>query len=278
MDSSSLSVSRRLAAGVKEVVRSALPGLRGVHAAKENGRYSIELAETEWEGAKEPTLLHEAYEIVHERLRALYPDLGFPTEKQVCDRADWFGAAVLIQPRMFAPFAESTGFDVVALQRQLRRAYASLTLRLGEVMRHQPLLAALYARREHGDPQDWVEPPSLNAFRASVVVRTPGFRVRTRRRPRSILRGLLPRRGSAPCPGSVVERVMTTGRPVFVERVTGYDLWGVDDLTVAARPVRWKGKLARVAVIAVPYTDRFVLSPQLDSARFDRVAQTHQVI
>ena len=32
---------------------------------------------------------------------------------------------------------------------------------------------------------------------------------------------------------------------------------------MAARPVLWKGRVAKVAVVAVPYGDRAVLAPQL---------------
>ena len=111
-----------------------------------------------------------------------------------------------------------------------------------------------------------------------MVARTPGFRLRTRRRPLSVLRGLLPRRDDAPAPGSVAERVILTGKPVYVERVSGYDLWRNDDVTVAARPVVWYGRIAKVALVAVPYRDRSVLSPQFAHAAFERIARAHQVI
>ena len=71
---------------------------------------------------------------------------------------------------------------------------------------------------------------------------------------------------------------MLTGRPVYVERVSGYDLWRVDDVTVAARPVFWHGRLAKVALVAVPYRDRSVLLPQLANASFERISHAHQVI
>ena len=64
-------------------------------------------------------------------------------------------------------------------------------------------------------------PPAPGVFKATVVARTPGFRLRANRRPLSCLRGLLPRRGDPPIPGSVAERVALTGRPVCVERVRG---------------------------------------------------------
>ncbi len=145
-------------------------------------------------------------------------------------------------------------------------------------MQSQPLLTVLYERKEEGEPRTWEAAPAPEVFRATVVARTPGFRLRTQKRPLSCLRGLLPRRGAPPAPGSVAERVVLTGRPVYVERVSGHDLWRADDVTVAARPVNWHGRLAKVSVTAVPYRDRSILSPQLGHASFERIPQVHQVI
>ena len=72
--------------------------------------------------------------------------------------------------------------------------------------------------------------------------------------------------------------MILTGRPVYIERVTGYDLWRADDISVAARPVRWHGRLAKVCFITVPYRDRSVLSPQLGQATFERIPEAYQVI
>lgn len=115
-------------------------------------------------------------------------------------------------------------------------------------------------------------------FLAKVVARTPGLRLRTRKRSLCYLRGLLPRSGASPAQGSVTERVALTGRPVYVEKVSGYDLWQNDDVTVAARPTNWHGMLAKIAVVAVQYRDRSVLRPRLAHAYFERVPHAHQVI
>ena len=63
-----------------------------------------------------------------------------------------------------------------------------------------------------------------------------------------------------------------------MERVSGYDLWRVDDITVAVRPVFWQGRLAKVALIAVPFRDRSVLAPQFGQASFDCLPEAHQMI
>lgn len=260
------------------VLSSETGGLRGYHVGTRDGGYLIHVDASESRVGQERTVLHEAYEVVRERLHDLHPRFGHPVGAPLCRQADRFAAATLMQPRWFSIFAEATGFDVVALQAMYGRSYASLTIRLAEVMRHQPLLAVLY---EHG-PQD--EPPlgmdgqAPDGLRATVVPRTPGFRLRTQRRPLSVLRGLLPRRGEPPAPGSVAERVALTGRPAAVDRVSGYDLWRSDDLTVLARPVIWSGQVAKVCVIAVPYRDRSVLLPQLANAAFERISHAYQVL
>ena len=153
---------------------------------------------SEGDGAREHTTLHECYEIVRERLHDLYPHLGAPRGKTKCRQADRFAAAALMQPYWFSLFAETSGFDVVALHRTYGRAYSSLTIRLAEVMRHQPLLAVLYERGEAGDPREWAADAPPEVFRAKVVARTPGFRLRTRQKtPVQSSRSAAPAGGSA---------------------------------------------------------------------------------
>ena len=253
-------------------------GVRGYHTGEKNGEYEIVIDASEWAGAQEHTTLHETYEIVRERLCDLYPHMGAPQGKRKCGQADRFAAAALMQPEVFSLFAEVSGFDVVTLKRMYERAYSSLTIRLAEVVRHQPLLAVLYEGKAEKGHWDRYAAASPEEFTAKVVARTPGFSLRTSKRPLSCLRGLLPRRDYPPAAGSVAERVILTGNPVYVERVSGYDLWRADDICVAARPVTWHGRLAKVAVVAVPLRDRSVLLPQLAHARFEHVPDAHEVI
>ena len=253
-------------------------GLRGYHVGTRDGGYQIHVDASEGRVGQEHTALHEAYEVVRERLHDLHPRIGLPVGMPLCRQADRFAAATLMQPYWFAIFAEASGLDVVALQASYGRSYASLTMRLAEVMRHQPLLAVLYESGPQGEPPLGMDGQASDGLRATVVTRTPGFRLRTHRRPLSALRGLLPRRGEPPAAGSVAARVELTGRPTAVDRVSGYDLWRSDDLTVLARPVIWGGQVAKVSVVAVPYRDRSVLLPQFANASFERIASAHQVL
>ena len=236
------------------------PDMRGIHYRLDSGAYTIEYAMASGEGARSFTVLHETHEIIYEILAEV---TGRPYPKRrACREADRFAAAVLMQPAPFSAYALATGLDVVALRSHYDLSYAALALRLGEVMRSQPMLAVLYERREEGDPGLWVEIPSIETFRASVAVRTPGFGVRDSRMLCGA-RGLMPVRGRPLSPGSAAERVVLTGRAGYAESEPGRGGARKGDMAMAARPVLWKGRVAKVAVIAVPHRDRSVLSPQL---------------
>ena len=81
-------------------------------------------------------------------------------------------------------------------------------------------------------------------------------------------RGLMPVRGRTLSPGSMAESVVLTGRVCYAELKPGRGGARKGDMAMAARPVVWKGRVAKVAVIAVPYRDRSVLSPQLSGEAF----------
>ena len=239
-------------------------GLRGVHFLQPDGSYAIHYEDDQWEGGKVHTVLHETCEILHETVGAKRP--GTAPNWALCQEADRFAAAVMMPPETFAAYAQATGLDAPALQRLFRCAYRSVTLRLGEAMRCQPLLAVLYERRG----RNWATGPDGVApgdFRTSAVVRTPGFGERSS----PLLcgfRGRVPLPGRAPSPGSLAERVILTGQAEYAEAEATGNRRDGDGVAVAVRPVFWQGQLAKVCLVAVPYEDRMVLAPQVHRAAF----------
>ena len=122
------------------------------------------------------------------------------------------------------------------------------------MVRNPPLLVVLYERTERGDPAGWTGPGVL---RARVVKRTEGFGAR---RSRLICgrRGGMPRKDRYLPSGSLAERAAHSGDAEYAEG---------DSLAAIARPVLWKGRLAKVIVVAVPWERRSVLEPQLGRRR-----------
>ena len=269
-------------AGVGEVIATRLPeGLRGTHGGMRGGSYVIYYLEDDWDGGREHTVFHETYEILQEKFDDLCPAYKPPRKPVICRDADRFAAATLMEPGMFRLFAEMTGLDVLALQRLYGKSYASIALRLREVMRSQSLLVAIYERQDPGQPASWRNRVGPESFVVSLVVQTPAFPAsRGGATPRAFRcpANLIPRKKGRVLPGSAAELVIRGGRPVYVERVFGYDLWGQVTLTALARPVHWYGKLAKVVVVAVPWHDRSVLKPQLGKAPHECVPETFQVI
>lgn len=256
--------------GAGSVTPKMLPGgLRGAHVPRGVGGYEIHHLPDDWRGGIEQTLLHETYEIIYENLGNSYGNSS--TVKRICREAQRFAAAVLMQSATFEAFAIATGLDIIALQKQFQCSYASVTLRLGEVLSSQPLLAVLYQRRERGRPSSWCLAPEPSDFSASVVVRTPGFGARDSR----ILcgaRGSMPRRGSVPYLGSMAARVALDGGAGYAEMEPDRNGGRAGDFAVVAKPVTWAGRVAKVAIVAVPFRYRYLLSPQLTAIHDTRRA------
>ena len=239
-------------AAIGKVSPAKLPGdLRGIHYTLPDGSYAIRYQEGQWEGSSEYTVLHEGYEIVYETL--WHRSHNEAPEKRVCADADRFAAAALMPADIFDAYAWASGLDVVALHGVFRCSYAAAAIRLGEVMDRQPLFVALHERDDAGDPADWPERTEPQSLRAKVVTWTAGFVP-----PASPLlcgcRGSIPHRNSPLPSGSLAEQAVRSGRPEYAEE---------DGIGVSAKPVLWKGRVAKVAVVAVPYGERAVLAPQL---------------
>ena len=174
--------------GFGEVSGSRHMDAKGIHYSSPGGGYDIHYREDLWEGTQDYSVIHETYEIVYETLCDM--ESGSPPDRKVCTQAERFAAAVLMQPRAFGPLALEWGLDVLKLQRAFLCSYASVTIRLAEVLKRPPLMAVLYETEDRGDPAGWTEPPEL---RAKVVRRTRGFG--TPVFPICGYRGGIPRRG-----------------------------------------------------------------------------------
>ncbi len=244
-------------AGFGTVQEGQMDGLKGAHIGQPGGEYHIYHRDDLWEGSKAQTLLHEMYEIVLERMAEIHsPGMPVPSGPNpvICQQAERFAAAALMQPDIFIPYAQASGLDVAALHDVFGCAYSSAALRLAEVVRDPPLLVVLYEREQRGDPEGWTGPGLL---RARVVRRTAGFGAR---RSRLVCghRGGMPRKDKALPSGSLAEWAAHSDSAEYAEG---------EGLAAIARPVLWKGRLAKVIVVAVPGERRSVLEPQLGRRR-----------
>ena len=249
--------------GLGEVLEGKqMDGLRGAHIGQPGGEYHIYYRDDLWEGSKAQTLAHEIYEIILEHMGV--KDSGGPLDPLVCLRAERFAVAALMQPAVFAPCAEASGLDVVALHERFGSSYASAALRLAEAVRRPPLMVVLYGHSEKGDPALWPAGDDLALLRAKVVRRTRGFRA-LRSQLMGGWRGGMPHKDRAVPPGSLAELAAQSGQTEYAVE---------NGLAVATRSVCWKGRLAKVAVVAVPWEHRDALAPQLHAPGWRTDART----
>lgn len=249
--------------------RSMDTALRGAHFAVSGSSYLICYRKGMWRGAAEHTVLHEAFEIVCETLLDMRGLSQARRTETTCRSADRFAAAVLMQPEAFAARARGCGLDVIALHREFGRSFASVTMRLAEVLDDLTFMAVLYETRYgrlHRNRKGRLR--SDGALRASVVSHKPEFEDRTSQSPQRP-RGCGPILGMTPKNGSLAARAARTGRSLYAEsegsapQETGF--------AVVARPVIWRRRLTKVVVVAVPYEQRDCLAPQLSASSFERL-------
>jgi len=237
--------------------------LRGAHFAVSGSSYLICYRSDLWRGAAEHTVLHEAFEIVCETLLDMQGRLPAPRTEATCKSADRFAAAVLMQPEVFAARARGCGLDVIALHREFGRSFASVTMRLAEVLDDPAFMAVLYETRYGRLHRDRKGQRTGGALRVSVVCSKPELESP------QCLRGCEPILGMTPRNGSLAERAARTGRSLYAEsepsasEVTGF--------AAIARPVIWRRRLTKVIVVAVPYGQRECLSPQLSASSFEHL-------
>ena len=241
-------------AGFGEVEGMSMEGSpKGLHVGIAGQECHIYYKEELWQGAKEYTVLHEGYEIMHETLCDLAT--GTKADREVCREANRFAAGVLMQPAEFRELALASGLDMIALQREYRYAYAAVAMRLAEVVRNLPYSVVLYERPGRADPAMWPRGDDLAVLRATVVRRTEGMGPPASK-PITGKRGGVPQRYKRVPAGSLAERAARSGEAEYAE---------ADGIAAVAKSVYWKGRLAKLAVVAVPLEFRALLAPQVDN-------------
>jgi hypothetical protein len=290
--------------GVDEITGDDLQAgkLRGHHFSYKGQGYQVQYEKELWMGAVEHVMLHELYEIIAERCQDWCPGFKALPIPQICYLANRFAASALMQPEVLLEASFETGFDIVQLHHRFFRAYSSVAIRTVEVVNEwnedKPpeerfdLMAMIYERVEEGDPRNWGF-CTPEKFMVMYSPRTKGIKLGTRGgswtqggRPRGpnykaprYPRHLIPKKGDSVSPNSLAMEVINTGRCFCLKRATGFDLWGLNDLSFVAQPVSWFGKLAKVVIVGVRYKDSQLLEVQRNGPRKPTVIEkSYQVI
>ena len=295
------SVLRRY--GIAEITAADLSAgrLKGHHFSYKDQEYTVLFEENLWTGSVEHVMMHELYEIISERSEKWCPGYKALSVPQICAKANSFAAAALMQPSIFLQAFFESGFDVVHLHHRFGRAYSSVAIRAADVLNTRnsvlppeekiDLTVTIYERTEQGEPSKWGF-CTPERFKVRYRARTKGIKLGTKggdwlkggrvrgpnyRAPRYPWH-LMPKLGDTVPSKSVVREVIDTAKCHYVKRVTGFDLWGFNDLTFTAQPVQWYGKIAKVVLVGVRYNDRSLLDAQLNNLYPIRIQQSYQVI
>jgi len=266
--------------------------LKGHHFSYRGASYTVLYDRELWQGSIEHVMLHELYEIICEKCERICSDYRVPPVPRICSQANRFAAAVLMQPGIFLTALLETGLDLVGLHHRFQKSYSSVAIRAVEVLNERnrdlsfderiDLMVAIYERVEEGKPNEW-GPCCPDGFVVTYAPRTQGFRpgLLARRSgnggPRYMAH-LLPQRGDGVSASSIAFKVIQNGRCHYLNRLSGFDLWGDSDLAFIAQPVWWFGHLAKVILVGVRAKDGHLLDVQVDGLNPLMVSETCQEI
>jgi hypothetical protein len=248
-------------------------------------RYRLEYGYELWVGTAEFRVSHDVYEIIQETFEKVCPGYEAPRNPALptcmAPHANKFAAALVINEKLMRRWLLDTGFDILALQHRFHKAYSAVAIRVVEVLQEAAddniqVLIAIYERNEpERDISLWGD-CSREKFQVTYVARTPGIKMARKGswvRVFAYPRHVLPRKGDKVVPGGIVDAVINETRPLYIERVTGFDFWSFNDLVCLAVPVVWHRRetgvtvLAKVILIVMPYEQASMLEPQLQRLR-----------
>ncbi|MDP3062127.1 MAG: hypothetical protein Q8O40_02765 [Chloroflexota bacterium] len=247
---------------------------------QEDQEWVIEYDANQSVGRTLHSIMHELYEVIQHTFEEVVPVYRAPWHDHCLKPfADRFAAAVVMQPAVYLPALLETGLDIVAVRQVLHSprqapSYASVAIRMQELLRPPhfrdtvPFYLAIYERLplKSGDNRGGRRP--VADFSARYVVRSSEIRISEGFGPPRRLdlypRRLLARRGDAPVPDFLATEVIRTRRALYVERVR-FDLLGVKDLCMIARPVIWFSYVAKVIVLGVRLEHAHLLERQVMS-------------
>jgi hypothetical protein len=273
--------------GVNDITPTDLSAgkMKGHHFSYRGANYTVLYDIDLWRGSIEHVMLHELYEIICETCQGMCSDYRVPPVPRICPQANRFAAAVLMQPGIFMAALLDTGLNIVQLHHRFQKAYSSVALRAVDLLNERnenlswdeniDLITVIYERTDEGHPTEWGS-CTLDKLQAGYVLRTRGFRHVTSHS--GLTSNLIPRRGDGVMDNSLVCKVIETGKCHYLKRVTGFDFWGIDDLSFLAQPVWWFGQLAKVIMIGVHARNSYLLDMQMDGIHPIIIDESYQIV
>lgn len=202
---------------------------------------------------KVQTGFHELYEVLRPYFQidaGKFPEGWNPAHYCPERYARWFAAAVTLPRDYVLRFVELHGHDPEMLRSESHTSRNMTARRLRELVPDVPLVLV-----ECALPNYLFQQP-IPAFRCIESVRSSEFSVRLDSS--SGRKYHIPRKREVWTAGALVQQVAETRRLVFVERVTGSDLFHGRDMCALGVPLYRKTRLVSVAIYATPTSCRYV--------------------
>lgn len=203
------------------------------------------------------SVFHELYEILRDyfhRWGGQFPEGWDASSYRPEQFARWFAAAVTLPRPYVLEFFSRYGLDAELLSQQSGCSRLCAARRLVEVGHPDTQLAVVQCALPR-----YLAEGETPAFRVTDSIRSSQFSVRLDRRSGRLYH--IPRRKEIWGAGPLISHVVDTGQPLFVDRVIGFDLFSLRDVSALAVPLVRRERVVAVTIYATPAASNFLLQP-----------------
>lgn len=255
--------------GIVEFRQGPLPnGQRGLYA-RLGDKFIIQSKIDDYEGSQEFTVAHELREIIGNMAHENNPDFEESQGDDLEMEADAFAAALLMESKAFKEDTISSGLDPILLQEKYHKSYIAIISRMASVLSHEdhsPFWGTVLEYNVNIIPGFFITGcfHRTKPYLPSVRYTTPNM--------------VFPKRGQlVPIKGSL-RKAVENGESIFIKRLSELDFWDRYCLSVLIRPVKWKEKVVKLVIIAIPDEHIYKIRTQLYRVSPIIVENVHQFL
>ncbi len=260
-----------------------MPTALGGMNTKVGDEYQIFINKLDAQIRQEHTVFHEIYELMVKYFATVRTSFRKPTGPALEGLANRFSAAIFMPEENFLKDALESGLDILQLQKKYRRSYSSALIHTGSVLARIkiPFWGLIYEDHVFDNIKEVASSNPVDVYgkiplemQLSHKIQKISFALKHN----CVFSSMLPLKGDMVRDETLAILPFKFQKAVFIEKVTGFDFFHLDDCSLLIRPVEWCGGVfSKIIISGVNYSMRHLFEKQLNSIDYHRISHIHRL-